>query len=260
MPVAPGKQGFFGLPDTVAEIPAPGHTADELPQAPGEEDGYWMSAPLDGALVVLGVANHQKTREEEIRLALEDAAQKIAYFHGVRVKVYTMLDTRSGFDDFSYNSHAEFLCDEDGAGYLESLQYNENTDIQVFDNSLMLRVAYKPANAPPINYTTVFSNGKPAWVNKPPQEIAGCLVGVGHAVMQSRIKDAIGLSYQNAMSAIAARIQTRIVAGAADAAGAGAAAGSYQIIEGALTGLMVLEIWKDPDTNGIWTLAVGKSK
>jgi hypothetical protein len=224
------------------------------------QDGYWITHPDNGDLVVMGVANRQRKREDEIQLALDDAAHKVALFYGVK-GIKTVLTTNgSGFWDYSMDTDYAFSYDTEHEKYIDALKYDTSRDAFSIDGAFLLKVRYKAQTPLHITYAGKMQDGMPEWIKKPPSEIDGYIAGTGYAGPHSKFKDTITSAYENAIASIIGNRATKNMS-AIDTGSDGATVSvDIQISEGALTEFFVLEMWQDQTTKGVWILAVAKSE
>ncbi|GHT60406.1 hypothetical protein FACS1894109_18020 [Spirochaetia bacterium] len=231
-----------------------------IPQESPNQNGYWITHPDNGDLIVMGVANRQRKREDEIQLALDDAAHKVAIFFGVK-GIKTVLTTNgSGFLDYSMDTGHVFSYDTEYEKYIDALKYDTSRDAFSIDGAFLLRVRYKVQTPLPAPHTFAMKDGMPEWIKKPPKEINGYSTGTGYGGPHSKFKDTITRAYENAIAAIIGNIATKNVSTIGAGYGGGTASTDMQISEGALAEFFVLEMWQDPNTKGVWVLAAAKSR
>jgi ABC-type Fe3+ transport system substrate-binding protein len=195
-------------------------------------------------------------REDEIASALDDAAGKVALYHGVWGTVSRSVDVGPGLLDFNASSSISLVYDAEQEKYRSALRYDPESDVLVTDDAVFVRVRYATANPLGFEYSVEQIDGAPEWIKKPPLEIAGYTAAVGFARNQRRLKDTIAKSYENAVAALLTRLSTRVVAGDVDDSSGGFSQATIQISEGALECFMVLEIWIEKESRSVWTLAV----
>ncbi|MDR3301875.1 MAG: hypothetical protein LBT01_04995 [Spirochaetaceae bacterium] len=223
------------------------------------DTGYFLSAPGNGVLVVIGVASRRRTETEERDAALDDAAFKVSCYMGItgkEIREHRASGTFFGF--ISAVAPTDIVHDTDYSKYREALVYEETKDVLRTTDAVFVRCTYPVSVMNPIKYIPVITNGKPDWTHAPPTEIAGLLAGVGFAGKQRRLSETIAKSYKNAIVALLTRVSTDMVVRDTDSAGHGALSETLQVSEGALSGFLVLETWIDPKTKSVWTLAVAK--
>jgi hypothetical protein len=232
----------------------------EIPQESLNQNGYWITHPDNGDLGVMGVANRQRKREDEIQLALEDAARKVALFYGVKGIKVVLTTNGSGLWDYSMDTDNAFRYDTGYEKYIDALKYDTSRDAFSVDGALLLRVRYKTPTPLPVQQTFEMKDGMPEWIKKPPKEINGYIAGTGYGGPHSKFRDTITRAYENAIAAIIGNIATKNVSTIGNSTGGVTASTDMQISEGALTNFFVLEMWQDPNTKGVWVLATAKSR
>jgi hypothetical protein len=231
----------------------------EIPQESPNQNGYWITHPDNGDLVVMGVANRQRKREDEIQRAIDDAAQKVALFYGIK-GIKTVLTTNgSGFLDYSMDAGHAFSYDTEYEKYIDALKYDTSRDSFSIDGAFLLRVRYKVQTPLPAPHTFTMKDGMPEWIKKPPKEIGGYSAGTGYGGPHSKFKDTVTRAYENAIISIIGNTATKNVSTIDTGSDGTTASADMQISEGALTEFFVLEMWQDPNTKGIWVLAAAKS-
>jgi hypothetical protein len=224
------------------------------------ENGHWITLPRNGDLVIIGVSNRQRQRKDEIRLALDDAARKVAFFHGIKGKIFEATTNGSGFLDYSMDIDYEFDYDTGYEKYIDALKYDVNRDVLSIDGALLLRVHYKLRNPLNVNYHFNEKDGKPEWIGKPPDEISGYMAAIGYAGPHSRFKDTVSKAYENAIASIIKRLSVESSGNISTSGDGSTVMSEVQISEGELKEFFVLEMWHDHTTNGVWVLAIAKQK
>jgi hypothetical protein len=223
-----------------------------------QNGGYWLCAPRNGSITIVGFSSQLLKDEDEVASALDDAARRVAIFHGVKGKVVSMIDSGSGYLDFSYVTDINLDYGSDYQKYMERIVFDKEKDVTRRPEIIYITAAY-PADHGLAGYTTTMIDGKPSWTKKPPLEISGFLAGVGFSKAQRLLKDTITKSHEAAISSIIARVSTQTATQEVDAGG-GRALSVTQISEAALVNCLALEIWVDAGTKAVWTLAVAKPR
>ena len=226
------------------------------------EFSHWVALPQPGYLTVIGISARQSTRKKEIDIALDDAARKIAMYHGVKVTSENVESIGAGFLDYYVSSHADLEYDQQLEKYAEKLTYDPKRDVIQDDGAIFVRFAY-PAVFPgaiggvPGNKK---ADGSPEWTTRPPSNIGDFIAGVGHSGKQQKLRDTVLKSYGSAAAAIVSQISTSVTANYTSDSN------TYHIdssitrkSEGELRYFTVIEIWINPDNGDVWTLAVAKS-
>jgi hypothetical protein len=231
---------------------------------PGPGAGFWDATPFDNELVFHGAAGVLSSREESIRLALEDAARKVSVFNSVEGQFYSYTNIGARTLDYSSDAAASLWYDQDYQQYVEALSFDPERDILQHENAIFVRVRYYAPAPVRINYRPPVSGRdiRPEWIDRPP-DIAGYTVGVGFAGRRLSPRDTVNSAYESAIFSIIKNISATVSATATDFQGSGAfdfssASGSTLAARGVLRGFYVLDTWTDPLTLGVWTLAVAR--
>jgi len=218
-----------------------------------------ISLPKQDALVIYGVSSPQVKRETEIENARADAAKKISMYHGVRASYQFIQEIGLGFWDYYVDSNTALKYDTEFEKYQEKLAFDPKRDVLRIDGAVFVRFTYPAVFPGAPNYSSAKGkNGRPAWISDRPQKIGDLYFGVGYAGRQSWMRDAITKSYESALAAIASKISTDIVTSHTDQAGLDSRNTIYSKSEAALVHCLVLEFWVDPETLGVYTLAVAR--
>ena len=130
------------------------------------------------------------------------------------------------------------------------------------DDTIFVRARYA-GNGFTINFPRSPHQEKPVWISSPPRSFEGFVAGVGYANRHKYLKDAIIKSYEAAVYAIIRNTVNTVDAGvdtykdSANTLDSTNTNTGYRVSSSAvLTGFYVLEIWIDPETNAVLTLAV----
>jgi hypothetical protein len=224
---------------------------------------FLVSAPAYNELIFIGVSGRRLLRKDAVRAALEDAARKVALYHGVEGH-FTQQGSRSfGFFDSETVVEKKLIFDEEAyKTIVKDLQYHPAADVYEFDDTIFVRARYA-GNSFTINYQGSPPEEKPIWISSPPRNFEGFVAGVGYANRHKYLKDTIIKSYEAAVYAIVRNI-SNTVGGSVDAYNDSTNILSsvdvntaYTVSSSAvLRGFYVLEIWIDPATKAVWTLAV----
>jgi hypothetical protein len=232
---------------------------------------FWDTAPSPDFLFFIGASAIRRDREESIRLALEDAARKTAMYHSLEGRYESRIDVGTGFLEYYADTASSLDYDEDYLKYTEELSYDPERDIVQWENSLFVRARYPLAGSEPGGIAWTAANmptgavpdGRPAWVNAPPPDIPGYVYGVGLAGRRAYNRDTVNASCDAAAFAIIRNLSGRVKGGSADVqksgafgySGAASASVSSALI---LKGFYVLDIWIDPASKAVWTLAIAR--
>jgi hypothetical protein len=230
------------------------------------------STPYSGGLVFLGVAQYDGyrpdlERDKVIERALDDAARKAAFFYSVGGRILVNESrTSTSFLDYQNMSEKELFEDTEAyKQYRDALEYDK--DIDIFEDedkfgkkALFVRTRYTKENPGNIKYDNSKINGRPKWVDSPPQ-IEGFLVGVGFTTYRSNFYRTLINSYENAVYAII-NMDSQVSGSNTQrqTSGGGTSIGleNRQEASGYLKGFYILEIWQDTESGNVYTLAVAK--
>jgi hypothetical protein len=223
--------------------------------------GYFTADCKNGELVIFGVSARQISRKKEIENARADAAYKAALYYGLKGKIVRRQTSGSGFYDFYTGTTKELsLLDNGGIDSCkEVLRYDSDTGVIRIENSVFVRFTFPAPGFNPARYDGGSENGKPRWVQKLKQiESSDYILAAGFAGRHLYLKDAVTASYENAIAALLAVVKTNIKVMDTDYSNNGGSTLIVETIEGRLSGFHILEIWIDPKTKAVWTLAAAK--
>jgi len=219
-------------------------------------DSFLITLPGPGTLTIIGVSGRQSKREAEIELALEDAARKASMYNGVWVSYETVHNIGANFFDYYTGSEINLEYDRELDKYKDKLFFNENRDLMAEERGIIIRFNFAASFPKSISYSfTRNLDGRPDWISNPPGKINGLISGVGYSGRLSRFSDTFERSCDAAAADIVSRLST-VVATKDTSAGYQNTSLIYQLSEGYLEQFLVLEIWIDPVTQAVWTLAV----
>jgi hypothetical protein len=236
----------------------------EEPLAAGEFQNRISTFPEGDRLVFTGVAAIRSRRQESIDLALEEAAKKVSIFERVEGTVSSYSKAGGRFLDYRSETTGTVKHNRDYKKYIEELEYDPDIDVFQQENAVFVRARYK--GSLPLSYESPpsGSGGKPGWVDNPPPAISGYAVGVGYAGRRDAHRDTVIASYENAILAIIQNRGSNVRSAGTGFQGSGFL--DYSAVNevgmsagGVLTGFYVLEIWIDPVTRAVWTLAIARS-
>jgi hypothetical protein len=261
--------GFFAGskagPSRAPAAVSPGEALNGYPVLPAP--GFWDTSPSAEFLFFIGASAIRSDREESVRLALEDAARKVAMYHFLEGRYESRVETGSGFLEYYTDTVSGLDYDEDYLKYTGDLVYDSERDILEWENSLFLRARYPrsggeiplPAGIP----AGVSANGLPFWVNTPPGDIPGYVFGVGLAGRRVYHRDTVNASCEAAVFSLIRNLSGRATGNTADVQKSGsfgysgAAEASVSSALG-LRGFYVLDTWIDPASKAVWTLALAR--
>jgi hypothetical protein len=226
---------------------------------------FWDTTPSQG-LVFIGAAALRSNRDESVNLALQDIARKISIFNAVEGQFLSYNKTGSGFFDYAMDTRTSLLFNQDYLGFVESLDYDPDTDVLQIDNSIFVRARFNGPDSAPIRYRlppAEAGSARPGWIDSPPAEIAGHRVGVGYAGRRANRRDTVNASFEAAIFSIIREVASQVSTEALNYRGAGTF--DYRVAHdttisarGKLEGFYALDAWIDPSTMGVWTLAIAR--
>jgi hypothetical protein len=238
-------------------LPAPGVLSAE------ESQNRISTFPEDGRLVFTGVAGIRSRREESVNLALEEAAKKVSIFERVEGAISSYSNSGGRFLDYRSDTTSSVNYNQDYKQYIEKFEYDPDTDVFQYENAVFVRVRYRGSLSLSYQTPSAGPGGKPGWADNPPEAISGYAAGVGYAGRRDAHRDTVIASYENAVLAIIQNQNTTAWSTSEEFRGSGfldysAASQKGTNASGVLTGFYVLEIWADPATKAVWTLALAR--
>jgi hypothetical protein len=223
--------------------------------------------PAGNALVFIGITGKRSDPKETIQFALEDAARRVAVYQRVYGEYIMLNNIGSGAFDYAYDSRMSLTYDEEGSKqYVDSLQFNADTDAIEMENALIIRTTYPAALPSPVSYRPTYSanDQKPDWVDNPPSEIAGYEVGVGYSGRFSSFADTCTNAFRNAVFAIIRNVNSSfrssdlLYQNTSSLFGYKTSNDNMTRSYGILNGFYVLDTWVNPKDKSVWTLAIAK--
>jgi hypothetical protein len=259
--------GFFPAsgaapPRTVVSEAAGTSDGNPVPDIPW----FWNTAPSPDFLFFIGVSAIRSNREESIRLALEDAAKKVAMYHFLEARYESRIDTGSGFLEYRADTISSLDYDKDYLKYAGDLVYDEDRDILGWENSLFVRARYARTEGeipPSAGIRAEVPAGPPPWVNTLPEGTPGYVYGVGFAGRRIYHRDTVNASCEAAVFSLIRNLSGQVTGATAEAwkdsaFGYSGAAGASVSSAMGLEGFYVLEVWIDPASKAVWTLALAR--
>jgi hypothetical protein len=240
-----------GEPAPVAVPPVP---------EPSPERRFWFTQADGEELIIIGSAARRVNRDEALALALEDAARKAAIHDRVTGIIRRREIQQTGFMGFSSDTEMELISPQDYGAYTESLNYNPDTDVLERDNAVFVRVHFPGVPGRGLAFT-VSSGNPPGWTGAPPS-FPGYQVGVGFSAAHQNLSDTVRASYESAIFSIVEGLSSMVSVSQADSnlGHVSSYATRSSDARATLTGFYVLEIWIDPQTRAVWTLAVAQGQ
>ena len=221
--------------------------------------GYFITKPSNNRLIVIGVSNPMLRRQEEIDAAKEDAARKVAMFYGIQGNVESIINTNDNIFENSHTYNAELKYDSNHEKFIERLTYDPQQDILITNEGIFIRFQYETTIAN-INYNARIINNRPTWTrNQDKPEIEGYVTSVGFARNQRRLKDTINKSTEDAISRMIEEQYSTLNTSDVSEFGQGASTSIHSVSEGKLNNFQVIEMWIEPRTRFVYTLAIAKA-
>jgi hypothetical protein len=165
----------------------------------------------------------------------------------------------SGFLDYDIGSASWLVYDEQLELYMDKLQFDPDKDLTRDHNGVTyIRFSY-PANFPGNIGYWIGKNpdGSPEWTTRPPNSINGFIAGVGRSGRQERFINTVRRSYEAAVISIVSKVSTSIETSDTSFQSQTESQISRQS-SAILNNFLVLEIWTDPETGAVWTLAIAQ--
>lgn len=223
------------------------------------ESGHWVAASRDNALVIIGVSSRLTRREDEIAAAKNDAARKVAMFHGMRGSVESFHRAGAGFFDHIFDSRISLEHTVDYAQFIEVLQFDPDRDVLVHDGGTLVRFRYAVRVVPMNLVSTMDANGRPNWLgNHSLPEVEGYTVAVGVSRNQRWLRDTVMRSAQAAAGRIIQDMSTRMQTAQVETAGHGTVGYINTRSKGFLDNFRVLEFWINPENGYVYTLGIAR--
>jgi len=217
-----------------------------------------------GNLAFNGVSGKLSSREESVQAALKDAARRLSFFNSV--SGYSVSKEQSGGGAFDFYVTSDYLLqyDTDIENYIEELVYDSATDVFENRNAIFV-IAYitSDVSMPPFRGHS-WGEERPRWVDTPPAEIEGLIVGTGFSSRLSSHSDTVVKSYENAVIGIIENMNIRLRGEQQNYQNNSSVFDFYMDssnetgAKGELKYFYVIESWTDPNNLSVWTLAVAK--
>jgi hypothetical protein len=229
------------------------------------------SVPYGGELVIIGVSSLHtsdirqrdetyKVGQESIDAALKDAARKVSmYATSVSGMFRNKMDITTSIFDYVNETEQTVTYNEEYESYIQGLVYDPASDVFVENHIVFVKARYPMPDFVSVPFEPTKDNGKPAWIDAPPEKIGEYFVGVGFANPRQYPKDSIIASYENAVLDLVRRAgDTKVVTVWTDDG-----EGHFESMtesSARLTEFYVLEVWMDEKgtMGSVYTLAIAK--
>jgi hypothetical protein len=225
------------------------------------EQAFWDLRPRGNELVFIGAAASRRDRDESIAYALADAALKVAWFYSMSGTVDVAQKLNNTYNDVQIGITYQLKEDIDFEHYIESLTYNMDSDILETQNTLFLKTHYTPAARLNVQYRRDHKNGVPEWISHSIDNISGFLAASGFAVHHQLDGDTYMQACKDAFFSLLQEVNRTISDENMSIEQNGnvyTQSTSIQHSSATLEGFYVLDIWIDPQTQDMWTLAIAK--
>jgi hypothetical protein len=218
--------------------------------------GYWITRPSSGTIPVIGIAGRRGNRDEAIQSAVDDAARRVALYHGLYAESAAVLNQGSGYLDYFADFDYRLTIHNDPSSYTGSLFFDKDDDVYEKNGSVYIRAKYSGVADIP-EYNSVMENGIPNWVKNYNADVPGFLTGVGSSRNKGSPQTTYQASYENAIVSLLPELGSKVASRIVDAAGEKLQQ-NITTSRGNLTKVMILETWLDSKTGSVWTLLAAK--
>ncbi|WP_461256577.1 hypothetical protein [Treponema sp. R80B11-R83G3] len=221
--------------------------------------GHWITSPSENSIIIIGISGLHTKKDDEITSAKEDAARKVAMYHGVRGNIESTYSNGVNFFDYIADSKIELDYDTDIEKYIDKLTFDSVNDVFRTDNSVFVRFKYAVPSIS-VNFTASLNkDGRPNWTySRDLPKIDGFLTAVGFARNQVRLKDTVKKSTEAAVARLIEGMSTRVTSTDKTGTGMGASSMIQTKSEGKINNFQIIEFWIDPKTGYVYTLAIAK--
>jgi hypothetical protein len=218
--------------------------------------GYWVTRPSDGEIRVVGISGRKSNLDDAIASALDDAARRVALFHGLHAKSASVLNQGQGNLDYYADMDYWLTINNEANLYSGELVFDKDSDVLEIDGQVYVMAKYSGGLSIPA-YSSVMRDGVPNWVNDFVLEIPGYLTGIGMSKNKGSPQRTYQGSYENAIVHMLSRSSSQVTGGVVDIEG-GKMNQNITTSEGDFTNVMILETWFDRKSGAVWTLLVAK--
>jgi hypothetical protein len=220
---------------------------------------FWDRSPKGSQLIFIGVGAFRSNHDEAIKLAVENAARQVAIFHRVEGSFMLQAVIGSGTLDYRADTETSLRFDDAYVKYVDSLEYDVETDVRERDNSIFVRTRYTAPVAIAVAFTPSADEARPAWVKDPPSELGAYTAAVGQAGRRSQHRDTVNASHENAILSIirnrssSSKSETKSTETDTNSTGE---TKSRLEASGVVERFYILETWTDPADKAVWTLGI----
>ena len=235
----------------------PNRQISKKPLSIQNKERRWISGPLDGKFIIIGVSGRLQKPNDEIEAAKLDAARKAAMYYGIQGTIELTNTTGSGgFFDYSVNSKIDLQYDTNYDQYIENLDYNPK-DVFRGDGAVYVRFIYNISTD--INYSPEKYSGPPPWINnRNLPQFEGYETAVGFAGKRSRLRDTIYASCESVIARLIETASFQVSTKDISVTGGSSKTSTEIRSEGRLNDFQVLEIYIEPGNGSVHTLAAAR--
>jgi len=224
------------------------------------KNGYFILRSSDSKLTVIGISNSMLRRQDEIAAAKEDAARKIAMYFGIQGSIEVINSTSGNFFDYVHDSSAELIYLTNYEQYIDKLIFDPQIDVLTTNEGVFIRFQYE-VTVSDINYSARIQSGRPVWTrNQGRPEIEGYVTSVGFSRNRQKLKDTVLRATEDAVERMIADLSTTVKTREVSATGQGSSSVVQTRSEGKISEFRIIEIWIEPDSRSVYTLAIGKGE
>jgi len=235
-----------------------GQWSVNTPMLTHHDTGSWISGPLEGQFIIIGVSGRLLRHNDEIEAAKLDAARKASMYHFIQGSIeMTNTEGSRGFFDYSTNTRLELNYDQNLENYINRLSFDPQTDVLRGNGATYVRFRFD-IRSDNLNYIPERTTSRPVWVNnRNLPQFEGFTTVVGFAGRRTRLRDTINASMD---SAAARLIETASYINETREIVIDGSQFSSTVVrsEGRLSNFQVLAFWIDPDSRAVSTLAIAR--
>lgn len=241
------------------EVPAPVKEVEkyiEVSMQEQHDSGRWISGMRNGTFIIIGVSGRLTRADDEIPAAKLDAARKASMYHGIQGSIESSNTTGGTYFDYSANSNMDLQYDTNYDQYTERLSFDPEKDVIRGQGATYVRFKYNVSGPSDVVYLPEQSGSRPAWTyNRNLPQFQGYTTVMGYAGKRTRLRDTISASCDSAAAKLIESASSSVTAGESSVTGYSSSVTIHIHSEGRLTNFHVMEIWNDPDSGAVFTLA-----
>jgi hypothetical protein len=228
-----------------------------------DDSAFWDRTPNGSQLIFIGVGRRRSNRDEEIALAVENAARQVAMFYSAEGSFKLQAMIGGTFLAYRADTETSLIFDEGYAKYVDSLEYDVETDVREGENAIFVRTRYSAPVSIAVPFKPVIDGVKPEWVIDPPTEMGVYVVGVGHAGRRAWHRDTMNASHENAILSVIMARSSASGSVVTDEQGSNSSIGTVKSVltaSGVVRSFYILETWTDPENKSVWTLGIASKE